>query len=198
MSNDDLDAFRAELLRQKIVFEAELRRQREFFEEKLTAVFQELSNREADCRNLQTVVTILGKKVDLHEQLARRNAPTPFRAATPSSRHSDPDASETLPGEVARSRDFARRPSPLISVTSSMPVLPLHRAPSFTAVSRRGSPLRPIQENSLTSQRGNPDSAAPSPRVVTRSRSGNRRIHSRVSRTNSAHRLNGLTACDDW
>nr|CCD12225.1 unnamed protein product [Trypanosoma congolense IL3000] len=80
MSSDDIDAFRAELLRQKVIFEAELRRQRDTFEEKLSRVTQELADREADCRNLQAVVTILGKKVDT---LHLKCPATPLRRPSP-------------------------------------------------------------------------------------------------------------------
>lgn len=82
MSSNEMDAFRAELLRQKIIFEAELRRQRETFEDQLTRMAEELADREADCRNLQAVVTILGKKVD---SLLERRTATPHRRS-PSAR----------------------------------------------------------------------------------------------------------------
>ncbi|CBH14748.1 hypothetical protein, conserved [Trypanosoma brucei gambiense DAL972] len=116
MSSDELDAFRAELLRQKVIFEAELRRQRDTFEEKLARVTQELADREADCRNLQAVVTILGKKVDtLHQKCPT----TPLRRPSPTSnlqmRGTGGDTQrEATPGRDSRttrmSSPSARRP----------------------------------------------------------------------------------------
>jgi hypothetical protein len=77
-STDALDAFRAELLRQKIVFDAELRRQRESFEDQLLSVSKALADRETDCRNLHAVVSILGKKVEgLSERLGMIRSGTP-------------------------------------------------------------------------------------------------------------------------
>ncbi|ORC92217.1 uncharacterized protein TM35_000044310 [Trypanosoma theileri] len=119
MSSDEMDAFRAELLRQKIIFEAELRRQRETFEEQLSRMAQELADREADCRNLQAVVTILGKKID---SLLERRVATPQRRPSPSRQpNSPPD------DHAARETASARHIPPL-------------RVPSPTT--RRASPFR--------------------------------------------------------
>ncbi|CCW62099.1 unnamed protein product [Phytomonas sp. EM1] len=90
MESEELSALRTELLRQKVVFAAELRRQREEFEERLDGISQALAERDADCRNLQTVVTILGKKMDLfskqlHEHKTRA---TPLRRSVSNRRAS--------------------------------------------------------------------------------------------------------------
>lgn len=72
MSQSELDAFRAELLRQKIVFESELRRQREATEDRLEYLSKQLSERESENRSLRVSLTIMGKKVDaLQEQIIR-------------------------------------------------------------------------------------------------------------------------------
>ena len=100
--SDPLDAFRAELLRQKIVFDAELRRQREHFEDELATVTKALADRETDCRNLHAVISILGKKVDgLAERLSMIRSGTPQRcnnndvnATTNGSRMPSPARSE--------------------------------------------------------------------------------------------------------
>lgn len=81
MSADDISSFRSELLRQRVIFEAELRRQREAADVRFQAIARELAAREADCRNLQSVVTILGKKVDSlsdHRSTLQRSS-TPIR-----------------------------------------------------------------------------------------------------------------------
>eukprot|EP00796_Vickermania_ingenoplastis_P005304 gene5304-3807_t len=68
------------LLRQRVIFETELRRQSDHFEARLQAMSRELADREADCRNLQSVVTILGKKVDsLSEQRTSSRHPSTNR-----------------------------------------------------------------------------------------------------------------------
>lgn len=80
---ETLDALRAEVLRQKIVFEAELRRQREVYDARLCVAEQALHDREIDCRNLQSVITILGKKVDALQDLVTQNIAARSAAATP-------------------------------------------------------------------------------------------------------------------
>lgn len=145
MSSDEMDAFRAELLRQRIIFEAELRRQRETFEEQLARVAEELADREADCRNLQAVVTILGKKVD---SLAEKRASTPQRRSS-----SARPASSLANDSVARGRlqsPSAHRTSHLRQTVNSTVVTPrpagavLH-APSLSSVaSRQESPARTV------------------------------------------------------
>lgn len=136
MSSDELDAFRAELLRQRVLFEAELRRQSEYFESRLQAVSRELADREADCKNLQSVVTILGKKVDSLE---------PQTGTT--TRHSV--SRVPVDNENRRTRvPSGRRPSPLVS--SAPAAVPLNRlSSSLKPLSRTTSP-RPNLPSPLT------------------------------------------------
>lgn len=137
---EELDAFRAELLRQRVVFEAELRRQNEYFEARLQAMSRELADREADCRNLQSVVTILGKKIDsLAEQRER-----------PMSRH--PSATRSIPSErnsddrLTRVGSAGRRPpSPLVAPAPA--AVPLNR---LKPLSRTTSPRPPLPNSSGT------------------------------------------------
>ncbi|ESL07155.1 hypothetical protein TRSC58_05162 [Trypanosoma rangeli SC58] len=145
MSVDEIDAFRAELLRQKIIFEAELRRQRETFEERLSRMAQELADREADCRNLQAVVTILGKKM---ESLADRRVPTPHRRPSPAR----PASCAVAQGEHAvplrTTSPSTRRTSPFRRNTNSSAhpsggALSAFRAPSLSSIrSCQSSPAR--------------------------------------------------------
>ena len=78
----EIDVFRAELLRQKIIFEAELRRQRETFDDKIVLMGHQLQDRETDCRNLQNVVTILGKRAHAKTFLEPRNQMEPTALST--------------------------------------------------------------------------------------------------------------------
>lgn len=64
MSSTEVQALQADLLRQKVVFDTELRNQREHFQTQLNDANEQLKAREIDCRNLQAVVTILGRKLD--------------------------------------------------------------------------------------------------------------------------------------
>lgn len=82
MSADDISAFRSELLRQRVIFEAELRRQREASDARFQAIARVLEAREADCRNLQSVVTILGKRVDslTDQRTPIQRSSTPIRS----------------------------------------------------------------------------------------------------------------------
>lgn len=216
MSSDEIGALRSELLRQKIIFEAELRRQRETFDEKLSVISQELADREADCRNLQSVITILGRKVDAMTEQKTVAAPAPagpLRPPTPTrtaSVHQSPFrrnlSSAPSPGPVSKERVrtnsllsvSSRRASPLVSTgavrrTSST----LARVPSTSALTRTesphvfgGHPARPLLRTntnaSLPSETGSNGGSRPRSRKVSR------------HRTNSAHRLNGLKATGDW
>lgn len=130
MSSDELDAFRAELLRQRVIFEAELRRQSEHFEARLQAVSRELADREADCRNLQSVVTILGKKVDSFSEQRPPTRHQSISRAAPSER-----SDETKRTRVGSA---SRRPSPLVS--SAPTAVPLNRLSSLKPLSRTSSP----------------------------------------------------------
>ncbi|EAN93362.1 hypothetical protein C3747_1g109 [Trypanosoma cruzi] len=145
MSLDDIDAFRAELLRQKIIFEAELRRQRETFEERLSRLSQELADREADCRNLQAVVTILGKKV---ENLMDRHMATPHRRSSPARPASSSAVSgqQGLPARISssstRQSSPFRRNNNFSAPASGAPVSTFH-APSLSSLgSCQNSPAR--------------------------------------------------------
>ncbi|CAD2216779.1 hypothetical protein ADEAN_000425700 [Angomonas deanei] len=184
MSSDEIDAFRAELLRQKLIFESELHRQREDFEERLATVTQELADREADCRNLQSVVTILGKKIDLLAEHYRRPTTPMRRSATPQRNGESPPQEKDTSMVGNSSRNFMRRPSPVISANPQNSSTTLRRIPSLTSTNRTSSPLV--------------GTATP------RSASANKRRGSGTSsrgvkqRTGSAHRLNNVSARDEW
>lgn len=124
MSSDDFGAFRAELLRQRVIFEAELRRQRETADARFEAIAHELAEREADCRNLQSVVTMLGKKVD---SLAEPRSST-MRFSTPT-RGESVDHS-TFENRRTRVSSAEKRPSSHPSLIPSSVVL--NRIPSVT------------------------------------------------------------------
>lgn len=146
---DIVDSLRAELMRQKIIFESELRRQREVYEDRLERAEQALADRETDCRNLQSVITILGKKLDTVSeavsQLSLQRAltsgtATPRRLASPSR------------SEAALPSPHRRHTSPLSHAISrkegvpSLTLFPSGRAPSLngvpTSISRTSSPGR--------------------------------------------------------
>ncbi|KAG5492674.1 hypothetical protein JKF63_01253 [Porcisia hertigi] len=215
MSSDDIDALRSELLRQKIIFEAELRRQREAFEERLSLISQELADREADCRNLQSVVTILGRKVDAiaEQRIVAQRPPTPTRQPSihespfrrvPSTLVPPPSSNSKVQGpalsdSVAPKRGM-RRSSPSLNgllAPVRRPSAPMSRVPSVSALSRtssprvHGHPARPLLRTNtsatVTSEISS-NGRAPVPRHRTVSR----------RRTNSASRLVGVTATCDW
>lgn len=214
MSSDDIDALRSELLRQKIIFEAELRRQREAFEERLSSIAQELADREADCRNLQSVITILGRKVDaIAEQMSGSSTAAVARPPTPTrsvSVHQSPFRRNlsSIPGAAHTSQERVRTNS-LLSVNSrrASPLVPtssvrrtnsaLARLPSATALSRTesphvigGHPARPLLRTntnaSAASDTGSNGDSRPRSRKLTR------------RRTNSSHRLTGIKATGIW
>ncbi|KAG5466837.1 hypothetical protein LSCM1_01014 [Leishmania martiniquensis] len=217
MSSDDIDALRSELLRQKIIFEAELRRQREMFEERLSLISNELAAREADCRNLQSVITILGRKVDaIAEQrqyaTASQRPPTPTRQ--PSIHESpfrrDPSALMPPPSsngqqkELVRSNSVTqrglRRPSPLLNgppASVRLSSMPVTRGASISALSRtnsphvHGHPARPLlrtgTSTTLRSEANSNDGGR-----APRRRNVSRR------RTSSITRLGGIRTTDDW
>ncbi|CAM43467.1 conserved hypothetical protein [Leishmania braziliensis MHOM/BR/75/M2904] len=218
MSSDDIDALRSELLRQKIIFEAELRRQREMFEERLSIISNELADREADCLNLQSVITILGRKVDaiaeqrehitvahrpltparqpsIHESPFRRNpstlVPRPGSNGKPQER---PRANSTVtPSGI-------RRPSP----SFNDPPTSLHRSgmsitrvASLSTLSRtnsplvRGHPVRPLLRTN-TSATLTSDVNSSCGKRVPRRRTVSRRRTSSVSHVAGITRTNGL------
>ncbi|KAG5466292.1 hypothetical protein LSCM4_01438 [Leishmania orientalis] len=216
MSSDDIDALRSELLRQKIIFEAELRRQREMFEERLSLMSNELAAREADCRNLQSVITILGRKVDAiaeqRQYTGGHRPPTPTRQ--PSIHESpfrrDPSAlvpplsSNSKPQDLVRSSSVTqrglRRPSPIINgppVSVHLSSMPVTRGASFSALSRtnsphvQGHPARPLLRTGTSTTvrseaNSNDGGRAPRRRTVSR------------RRTSSITRLAGVRVTDDW
>ncbi|KPI90257.1 hypothetical protein ABL78_0639 [Leptomonas seymouri] len=213
MSSDDIDAVRSELLRQKIIFEAELRRQREAFEERLSYITQELADREADCRNLQSVITILGRKVDVIAEQKLANGVAAVRPPTPTRNanvHESPFrrniSSITSSANAAKDRVRAnsllsvnsRRASPLVSTGAARRTnSALARVPSTSALSRTesphvfgGHPARPMLRTntnvSVPSETGSNTGSRPRSRKVTR------------NRTNSVHRLLGVKATGDW
>ena len=101
----DVAACHAELLRQKITFGEELRAQREAFQTQLDDANAKLRFREADCRNLQAVVTVLGRKLDeltgvvadMRRQREREREgqryPNSSLSASAASQHQPPSAS---------------------------------------------------------------------------------------------------------
>lgn len=168
----EAESLRAELLRQKIIFDAELRRQREVYDERLNNAEEKLQDRETDCRNLQSVITILGKKLDtlqdhvtmlIHQRSTISSAgggnQTPRRIASP------------CRSEATHPSPFRRQPSPLMGSSShnitvrkdSTPSLSLFtgRAPSLHGVpqpsqagaSRASSPGRTSQVSSVAPAR---------------------------------------------
>lgn len=224
---EELDALRAELLRQKLVFESELRRQREHFEERLAAVSQELADREADCRNLQAVVTILGKKVDAVAEAQRLRPPTPRRAPTPTrgptaadaaspSKHEDP-----MRRQLSARAAFGRRASPLISAGTRdqraaapaavhQPVT-LQRAPSVNSSNPHTHPTSTNTSGIHSESPGKPTRAAHPHAAATTTTTtlktgggakGTRKrsvsAGSARKRTTSASRVKSVKATDKW
>lgn len=75
------DTIRAELLRQKIVFDVELRRQRDVYDEQFAVVSQALLEREQECVHLRSSIASLSQRVDALERggMASRR-PSPLRS----------------------------------------------------------------------------------------------------------------------
>ncbi|CAG9582609.1 conserved hypothetical protein [Leishmania major strain Friedlin] len=217
MSSDDIDALRSELLRQKIIFEAELRRQRETFEERLSLITNELADREADCRNLQSVITILGRKVDaIAEQrqyiavVHRPPTPTrqpsihesPFRRETsalvpPPSSNGDAQEHERA---TSVKKSSSRRPSPSLNAPPAFvrrSGMPITRVASISALSRTSSPhvhghaARPLLRTN-TSATVTSEGNSNSEKRALRHRAVSKR------RTSSVSHLAGLRSTDDW
>eukprot|EP00759_Apiculatamorpha_spiralis_P042327 PhF_6_TR40461/c0_g1_i1/m.60460/K18598/EML6; echinoderm microtubule-associated protein-like 6 len=136
------EQLRAELLRQKIVFESELRRQREHFEEKLDEAFALLKERENDCRNLQTALTTLGRKIDSMDKGVGgvNSTESPPRKDNP--RFSSPGSANQRPDSQRTSSPVIRRPSPTPSTTTSRGASPTTRAQAIRKPSP--TPLRSI------------------------------------------------------
>lgn len=201
--NSELDLLRAELLRQKIIFEAELRRQRELYDHRFEVMSQQLRDRETDCRNLQAVVTILGKKVDTLQEclvtaIPRMNnsgVSTPRRVPSPAR------------SEAAGVSPFRRQPSPLRPMSSNPSLQPqafvrkdsttsVTKAPSLNGLGSSATLTGPNSRLAFTGQgstsrasspgRGSTTSATPAtsrPRVGTsRTTSGSVTPRTTVSR----------------
>lgn len=156
--DDAVVALQTELHRQKVVFESELRRQRETFEAKISDANQRLRARESDCRNLQSVVTILGRKLDelsdvvgrLSQRSPTRRCATPTRGGTPSGavsrtasvgRPQSPSRSTTV---YSRNESYARAPS-LNTIPAPYPGNPYPKATTQTfngvTYNNKGVPL---------------------------------------------------------
>lgn len=218
MTSDDIDALRSELLRQKIIFEAELRRQRETFEERLSLITNELADREADCRNLQSVITILGRKVDAiaeqRQYIAVAHRPptptrqpsiheSPFRRETstlvpPPSSNGNAQEHERLSSTLKRSG--SRRPSPSLNGPPAFvrrSAMPITRVASISALSRTSSPhvhghaARPLLRTN-TSATVTSEGNSNGEKRALRHRPVSRR------RTSSVSHLAGLRSRDDW
>jgi hypothetical protein len=146
----ETESLRAELLRQKIIFDAELRRQREVYEERLATAEEKLQDREIDCRNLQSVITILGKKLDtlqdhvtllVHQRgSGGSGSQTPRRVASPS-------RSETHPSP------FRRQPSPLLGSSSHALSLRKDGTPSLSLFTGRAPSLNGLQQPQQSASR---------------------------------------------
>lgn len=144
----ETESLRAELLRQKIIFDAELRRQREVYEERLTSAEEKLQDRETDCRNLQSVITILGKKLDtlqdhvtlLIQQKATGGSQTPRRVSSPS--RSDAGAHPS---------PFRRQPSPLMGSSSHVITVRKDATPSLSLFTGRAPSLNGLPQSQPTS-----------------------------------------------
>ena len=160
-TKDELDDIRAELLRQKIVFDSELRRQRDTYEERLAWTTDELRKREIECRSLQTSVSLLGQKVDQLERLLGSSKPPSRppspRAASPSTASSRPQSPGR--GPIAPSTVGAlRNPSP--TPTGNRPASPFRRQNSLQLTS--------VRSVNMTRERSaDPRPASSTPRLNT-------------------------------
>jgi hypothetical protein len=159
----ELDHFRSELLRQKIVFEAELRRQREVFEDRIEHLHRENDARAEEVKQLRQMVQGLAIRVDnanaarpVAASAASANgsvlgtprrhaspAPPPASSAAtaaPSSRAATPRASAARPDSPYR-RTPSRQPSP-VRGTRSETSTPMAIRPHLTTVSRNSTLAR--------------------------------------------------------
>eukprot|EP00759_Apiculatamorpha_spiralis_P046149 PhF_6_TR42711/c0_g1_i1/m.64523/K18598/EML6; echinoderm microtubule-associated protein-like 6 len=139
----EIESLRAELLRQKIVFESELRRQRELHEEMQDETNRQLKAREVECRNLQTSLTTLGRRLETLERDVRQDNGS---TVTTSSRKPiiipepspSPQNHHTTGGPPPPRLSTQRPPSPS-RVVSSSPSGPMGRV-----VAPRPSTISPI------------------------------------------------------
>jgi hypothetical protein len=143
----ELDNFRSELLRQKIVFEAELRRQREVYEERIEHLHRENDARADEVKNLRQMVQGLAIRVENANAAKPLAAPqTPRRAPSPvaSSAAAPPSAAPSSRAGTPRAespyrRTPSRQPSPVRGARS----VESHSArPHLTTVSRNSTLAR--------------------------------------------------------
>lgn len=119
-SMTEIDSLKAEVLRQKIIFDSELRRQREVYEARISSIEQMLVDRELDCKNLQSVITILGRKLDALQDHVMSSQQQGLRRSSDglgTPRRSSPSRRESNEGHVS-----AGRTSPFRSGGSVTPV----------------------------------------------------------------------------
>jgi hypothetical protein len=102
----ELDYFRAELLRQKIVFESELRRQREVFDDRVAGLEREARSRDDEIRGLHGSLAALGYRVD---GIINNRVPTPRRTATPRSNSPGPEQPLVVEAHGSRSQSANKR-----------------------------------------------------------------------------------------
>lgn len=175
---NELDELRAEWLRSKIIFDAELRRQREVYEARLAVAEEKLQDRETDCKNLQNVITILGRRLDaLQDHVATLVVQKTSNPGTPRQSPSRPEQA----APHATSSPFRRQSSPMRQAmtgkkeSATTPLLFSGRAPSLNTFvsssvavtgSRASSPGR-MSASTVGSSSAN---AAGRPKVLVQSR----------------------------
>ena len=198
ISPAEIDAFRAELLRQKIVFESELRRQRETYDLKLEQMTRLLNDREVDCRNFQTVITILGRKVDgLSQQVSSMQRDHNSSPIVPSSLNRPPSPSGSRPSSPSR---------PFLSSMNQKKILSKHapHSPMMLTFFRTESLNRAPSNSALSTPRYLSRENSPSARslvqkpklLITDATLGNaQRVNSPVRKVNSTEQnsLQGTT-----
>ena len=107
-----------------------MRRQREAFEAKFSDTNQRLRARESDCRNLQSVVTILGRKLDELSDTVGRLSRSPKRCSTPTR-----GGAQSPAGGLSRTPSSVGRPaSPNRSTTVYSRHDSYSRAPSLNTI----------------------------------------------------------------
>lgn len=132
-AHQEMEYFRAELLRQKIIFEGELRRQREVFEDRLETLSRQNKDREEEVKQLRQTLHALTLRLDL-PNTARPQ--TPRRAQSP---NATPRVEATPATSVARpaSASLQRRPPSPSRTAQGNAVRPF-----LTVVSRASSLAR--------------------------------------------------------
>lgn len=144
----ELEFFRAELLRQKIVFEAELRRQREVFEDRLDHLTSQNKAREDEVKHLRNTVHALTVRLDTPSSARcqpatpRRESParsvvTPAPAQPATMEPSRAASAPRTPREVAAPSSARRAPSPMRGASTVRPHLTV--VSRATSLARQGS-----------------------------------------------------------